>query len=318
MFDWIKNLSSSFLAGIRDRTTDPFTVAFVVSWALCNYQLLLVLWGNADTELKLGLIRQLYPWDWTTHVRAWFSPLIAAGFYVFAYPWISRKVVTYARKKQIELANEVKKLEKKRLLNEKDVEDMVGVHEMELEAEKKASEGYRIKYVEKSKVLVEAEKELGEAYKKIEELQGTSQASQGIDAKATHDAPAQPEESPTQDQGQKQRLLEEEDRAVDDAYQWLNHLDKIEQRRVKKLLTELGDYANPINAKDLARRTSDHASLALDSLKDLHRRGVVEIKHGTEDNEYWNLTEVGQRLVAKILRDGQKGERPPTRRSTRI
>ena len=124
-----------------------------------------------------------------------------------------------------------------------------------------------------------------------------------------HDAPAQPEESPTQDQGQKQRLLEEEDRAVDDAYQWLNHLDNIEQRRVKKLLTELGDYANPINAKDLARRTSDHASLALDSLKDLHRRGVVEIKHGTYDTEFWNLTEVGQRLVAKILRDGQKGQR---------
>lgn len=195
---------------------------------------------------------------------------------------------------------------------------MVGEHEKELEAAKKESEGYRSKYVEKSKVLGKAEKDIGEARKEIAELRGMSQASLGIVVKATHDAPAQPEESPTQDQGQRQRLLEQEDRAVDDAYQWLNRLDDIEQRRVKKLLTELGDYANPINAKDLARRTSDHASLALDSLKDLHRRGVVEIKRGTYDTEYWNLTEVGQRLVAKILRDGQRGERPPTRRSTRI
>ena len=145
MFDWIKNLSSSFLAGIRDRTTDPFTVAFVVSWALCNYRLLLVLWGNADTELKLGLIRQLYPWDWTTHVWAWFGPLIAAGFYVFAYPWISWRVVTYARKKQIALADEVKKIEKKALLNEEEFARMESRHEKELEAERKASEEYRKK-----------------------------------------------------------------------------------------------------------------------------------------------------------------------------
>jgi len=318
MLSWIKNLSDSFVAGIRDRTTDPLTVAFVVSWSLWNYQLLLVLWGNADTELKLGMIRRLYPWDWNTHVMAWLGPLMAAVLYVFAYPWIRLKVIMHAREKQVDLANTVKKIEKKSLLDEKDVAGMVSQHEKELEAERKAVQGYRIKYGEKSTALDKAEKDLDEARKKIAELQGTSQPSQGIDAKATHDALAQPKESPTQDQEQMQRLREKEDRALDDAYQWLNHLDGMEKRRVKKLLTELGDYAHPINAKDLARRTSDHASLALDSLRDLHTRRVVEIKRGTDDTEYWNLTEVGQRLVAKILRDEQRGQRPPTRLPGRI
>lgn len=147
--EFLKDLLSSFVAGVRERTTNPLTIAFLISWLVWNFRLVLILIGDANTAEKLGLIDDLMlttysppasewfvedgfgRWIGRTLVPVWY-PLLSALGYVYGYSWVSRGVVKFYRKLQIGLGNELREMERGRLIRPEDVRALSRQYDREI------------------------------------------------------------------------------------------------------------------------------------------------------------------------------------------
>lgn len=144
----IKDLWASMVAYANERSTNPLTSAFLLTWAAWNYKLFIVLFNDETSVKKFDAIAELYPRSderclltnalcmppdafWGS---AFLYPALTTLLYVFAYPYLTKKVVSFYRKRQIEIANEVKAIEKDRVRTVEEVNALVRRYEERLTA----------------------------------------------------------------------------------------------------------------------------------------------------------------------------------------
>lgn len=127
-----KDIWESLIAHVNERTTNPLTFSFIVSWLAWNYKFLIVLFSDLKAPEKLVLIELKYS-EWNIAFQNGFLyPLITALIYVFLYPYVTDKVVRFYRSRQISLANSVRKIEQERFLTQEDANRLRRKYEMQL------------------------------------------------------------------------------------------------------------------------------------------------------------------------------------------
>jgi ABC-type sulfate transport system permease component len=113
--DTLKDIWASLVAGVRDRTTNPLSVAFVLSWCLWNYKFFIIVFGDDSTALRLKSLEEMYPHVQETYMgAALLYPVLSAFAYVFLYPVVGMVAVWVYRKYQVTTANLVKNAERAR------------------------------------------------------------------------------------------------------------------------------------------------------------------------------------------------------------
>jgi len=130
----IKDLWASVIAYVHERTTNPLTSAFAISWSLWNYKFFVLLFSDLSPAKTFAEIDALYPRPKTYWENGLLYPVLTAVFYVFVYPYITAWVVTFYRRRQIAIANVIKKEEASRLRTPKEYNAMVRRYERELSA----------------------------------------------------------------------------------------------------------------------------------------------------------------------------------------
>jgi hypothetical protein len=96
------DLIKSFKAQLYDRVTSPLLSSFLISWAIWNHRLFLVL-GTSDLKLKERfdfVDNILYPTWWEVCGRGIAWPLLSALALLLLYPIPGRWVYEYVRKEQ--------------------------------------------------------------------------------------------------------------------------------------------------------------------------------------------------------------------------
>lgn len=129
--DALKDIWASLVNGVRERTTNPLSFAFLLSWAAWNFKFFVILFGDGTSSARLAALDQLYPNITGTYLSALLYPLVSSLFYVFIYPFFSEKAIAFYRKKQVAIANTVKTLEGERLLTPKESTARTRKHEAE-------------------------------------------------------------------------------------------------------------------------------------------------------------------------------------------
>jgi hypothetical protein len=99
--DSIKDVLESLRLHIRSRLSNPLYAAYIFSWVILNFRVLLVLFSEGEWEDKIQYIdERMYPawWHW-----AWFGfgyPLLAAVGIVLTTPFIQRWVSVFIRERE--------------------------------------------------------------------------------------------------------------------------------------------------------------------------------------------------------------------------
>jgi hypothetical protein len=128
----IKDLWASALAYVNERTTNPLTSAFVVSWAIWNYKFFVLLFSDESPSTTFAAIDAMYPRPDIYWAGGLAYPLATALVYVFLYPFLTERVVKFYRKRQVSIANTLKAVEQQRVRTVEEVTRMVRFHEKEL------------------------------------------------------------------------------------------------------------------------------------------------------------------------------------------
>lgn len=110
--DTIKELSASVRDYLRDRTSNPIYGAFVVSWVVLNFRVLLVVFGDGSARDKIQYLdERLYP---APQHWAWYGfgyPLLLATLFVVASPFVRRWVTLFLRRRENETLTAMLKVE---------------------------------------------------------------------------------------------------------------------------------------------------------------------------------------------------------------
>lgn len=137
----IKDLWASLVASITERSTNPLTSAFFLTWAAWNYKFFVVLFSDEAPAEKFAAIAVLYPQPDALLKNALLFPAITTLLYVFAYPFVTSRVVTFYRRQQVQIANKLKAVEGERVRTVDEVTQMVRRFEKRIKrAEDEATE----------------------------------------------------------------------------------------------------------------------------------------------------------------------------------
>lgn len=162
--DFLKDVWASAIRGISDRGANPLTFSFLLSWAGWNFKFLLVLFGDGSAEKKISKIESMYPDTWAAF---WSSgmlfPLLTALAYVFIYPFIGERAISFYRRRQVIVANNLKLIEGARLLSKEEAAAMTLRHEQE-----------RVDWNNKFEQLQQVHSELRDAIAKKDEEMASS------------------------------------------------------------------------------------------------------------------------------------------------
>ncbi|RZJ40769.1 MAG: hypothetical protein EOO19_15200 [Chryseobacterium sp.] len=102
-----------FFKDLRDRITSPLFGSFIISWLVCNWELVfLILFNNADTLKKDRYSIIYYSFLNQPTYKLLLFPLIGAGIYLYFYPIVKNEIKLYHATKQAE--NDHRILEKTR------------------------------------------------------------------------------------------------------------------------------------------------------------------------------------------------------------
>lgn len=186
-----KDIWASIVSQIHERTTNPLTFSFVISWLIWNYRFIFIAFSELPVKEKLSLIKSFYP-DWHIAGQEGFVyPLLTSLAYVFIYPFIAIVVINFSRDQQIRQANSIKRLEKERLLTREDATALQRRHE---KSRAKASEiegQLQLELSDLREALQSAENEISKLQNKIptpsfdklkQEVVESFQASQNLES----------------------------------------------------------------------------------------------------------------------------------------
>lgn len=156
MDDAIKSIK----AHLYDRVVSPLFGAFIISWVVWNFRVILVLLSSEIIPYKLNYIDEYYSSIvyfygisiskfWMTGVL---SPLLSTFAYIYLYPFVALPVYEFSLSRQQKLANTKNKIEGATLLT--------------LEKSRKIIQGAKKMQIEHARNMSEAEEEI-ESLRKI-------------------------------------------------------------------------------------------------------------------------------------------------------
>jgi hypothetical protein len=100
----LDDLTKTIKAQLYDRATSPLSGAFIVSWAVWNYKIIVILVASMPAVQKLTYIdAYLFPTYQEVLLRGGVFPLLSALAYIFLYPFPSKFVYEFSRNRQKEL-----------------------------------------------------------------------------------------------------------------------------------------------------------------------------------------------------------------------
>lgn len=106
------DIVKSVKAHLYDRTTSPLSGAFLLSWGVWNYKMLFVLFSSLDVDVKFDYISTfLYPASYDCLMKGFVFPLLTTLFFIFIYPYPSRFVYEFWRRRQKEVKEIRQKIE---------------------------------------------------------------------------------------------------------------------------------------------------------------------------------------------------------------
>lgn len=99
----MRDIFDSIGAAVKDRFTNPLTGAFIISWLIWNYKLVVILISDMKPYVKFAYVQNnLYPDYMSALVWGVLVPLATALAYIIIYPYPSRWVYEYALKQSRE------------------------------------------------------------------------------------------------------------------------------------------------------------------------------------------------------------------------
>lgn len=104
----LKEFLDSLIRATRERFLNPLYVAFIVSWLVVNYEVVLILFGSDNAAEKIRFIDEvLFPQERDIVINGILRPLAAALVYVLVSPYIYRSVMKYAREREKETVRQL-------------------------------------------------------------------------------------------------------------------------------------------------------------------------------------------------------------------
>lgn len=277
--DTLKDIWASLVAGVQERTTNPLSFAFIVSWCLWNFKLIFILAGDGTTAERLHAVDMLYPCTLATYVgHAFGAPLATALLYVFVYPNISAKVIDQYRRKQVAIANSVRQIEGARLLTAEESRRQIRDHELERTTWQDTETKLRSQLREAREALQAAESEVPAA--------GTR----------AFNRPKVGTKQPSDLHAQSGEVVPELNSHSDGSY-------SLDDNKIRILL-HISKYSSTISLDVIASNMKLNPTLAKAELQELDGGDYVY----QDRSEYWGLTEKGAKLAVKLLRDGEHPE----------
>lgn len=275
----LKDLWASLVSGIRDRTTNPLTVAFIVSWSVWNYKLFIVLLGDEKTSEKLDAIASLYPDDFSNFGETLWFPLGSAFVYVYIYPLVGFTAIWAYRKYQVWTTNAVKEIEKTRILSRHEADELTRRHEKERKK-------WEVESVALNNELTSIRLALHEAEQENEKLK-LGQVETVLKTPESKEA--------TQSSKDEAFILPTQQKALVGS---LNQ-DNISDSELK-LIAFLSKLTEPHTAQYIAKWMQANFTLIEVDLNSLHSLGFVQKSPRTPYE--WSLTSKGKQMAVSILK----------------
>lgn len=89
---------------LQERLASPLLASFAASWCLWNYKFIVILFSANSVERTFQLIHEVaFPDAWAIILRGFLYPSLAACIYIFLFPYPTRLVYGFTRRRQKEL-----------------------------------------------------------------------------------------------------------------------------------------------------------------------------------------------------------------------
>lgn len=120
------DITKSIKASLHDRTSSPLAGAFIVSWCVINYEVLvLLLLGNDKPVERIENIKHLAYMNWADGSLHLFGlPLATALFWIFLYPYPAKLAFKFSKARSEELIALKNEIEKKTLLTQEQSDEI--------------------------------------------------------------------------------------------------------------------------------------------------------------------------------------------------
>jgi len=144
-------------ANLYERATSPLAGAFIISWCVWNYQIIIYLISYESPQDKINFIQTCLSFK-----TSFLFPLLTATFFIFVYPYPARVAYWFWRKQKKAMRDIRQKIEEEELLTpaeSRDIKRKIYALESEYDAEIKRKDDE----IKDLKIL------LSEQKKKIEE-----------------------------------------------------------------------------------------------------------------------------------------------------
>ena len=286
--DTLRDIWASLIAGVQERTTNPLTFSFIVSWCLWNFKFFFILAGDGTTTARLQAVDALYPFTLFTYLgHAFGLPLVSAVLYVFVYPHISALVIEGYRRKQVEIANVVKAIEGTRLRTVEETTRLTRDHEAE-----------RTNWQEREARLLQ-QLQLAREALAASEKEMTALANVATAAKAANPslvAKVSPEEAPPINLPSRRATA----RSGTELFSGSGLANPVGSGLTDaglEILFALADSPRGLGSGQLADAIGNIHSVVLVNLEELLEKGLVHQNH----NDNWELTASGHSHVVKLL-----------------
>lgn len=115
----LNELTKSIRLHLSERLTSPLMGAFLISWCIFNYEIVLVTISNEAPSIKTALIKGYFSSRWDYILRL-VTPIGLTLLYIYAYPYPARWTYEYSRKKQKDILEIRRQIEDDILLTEKE------------------------------------------------------------------------------------------------------------------------------------------------------------------------------------------------------
>lgn len=120
------DILNSIKAHLYERSTSPLAGAFVLSWLVWNYRLVMVFLSDLKLDEKFEYISMLYPDVWTCFwSHAFFYPFLTALAVVLFYPLPAVPLFWYSRFVQMIQRKLRQKIEKEKVLSVEESQDII-------------------------------------------------------------------------------------------------------------------------------------------------------------------------------------------------
>lgn len=276
--DTLKDIWASLIAGVRDRTTNPLSVAFVISWCLWNYKFFIVIFGNDSTAVRLKLLEEMYPHVSETYMGAvLLYPVLSAFAYVFLYPVVGMAAVWVYRKYQVTTANLVKNAEQARTITPQERDALVRAHEKEMKRVTAEKDDFSAQLNALRATLSDTQEQLERA-----------QAAAHLSAKEVkvRSSPSLTEVIKAQREGDTESIGASS--------------DSLELGDVRAdIILQLSQHTMPISLEVISGNLKLNPTVAKGALRQLSSMSVVS----KDANGYWQLTALGEGLALKLLEE---------------